>query len=425
MGNKRIINCLLIFFFLLSYRSAPLHPAQSPKAPRRVAIRAARLYDAAHGRIVNNGVVIVEGGKIKAVGEGLSVPRGTELLELGDVTLLPGLIDAHTHITYHFDEAGRFGLSADASPEVTLRYAAENARRTLDAGYTTIRNLGASELVDIRLRDAIKRGELLGPRMLVSGAPMLPADIPDLEDRGVRLARIREFVAARVREGADVIKIFNRLNQRGEPAFSQLEIRAAVEEAARSGRLVAVHAHEAVAVKAAVRGGCASIEHGSFLDEEAIRLLREHHTALVPTLYLPNHYIERKSQFAFGPETWTFFERLRSGNLENARRANRAGVWIVAGSDAVAGLHGQNAREPEWFTKAGLTPMQALRASTLDAARLLGVEKEVGELRAGKVADIIAVRGDPVREIASLERVVFVMKDGQIVKDEVTKKAAR
>jgi imidazolonepropionase-like amidohydrolase len=425
MENKRITGCLLLFFLLLSQGSAPTHTAQTVKASRRVAIRAARFFDVERGRIREHAVILVEGEKITAVGEGLEVPRGAEVLDLGDVTLLPGLIDAHTHITYHFDETGHFGLSEDASPDVTLRYAAENARRTLEAGYTTIRNLGASELVDIRLRDAIKRGELLGPRMLVAGAPMLPADIPDVEDRAVRLARIREFVAARIREGADVIKIFNRLNQRGEPSFNPVEIRAAVEEAGRSGRLVAVHAHEAVAVKAAVRGGCASIEHGSFLDDEAIKLLREHHTALVPTLYLPNHYIEHKSQFGFGPETWTFFERLRSGNLDNARRAKKGGVWIVSGSDAVAGLHGQNAREPVWLTKAGLTPVEALRAATLDAARLLGVEKLFGELRAGKAADIIAVRGDPTREIESLERVLFVMKGGQVVKDDLTKKAAR
>jgi imidazolonepropionase-like amidohydrolase len=426
MRNKRIVNYLLLLCVLLRCASAPMHTTAETRRvpPRRVAIHAARLLDVEHGRIINDAMILIEGEKITAAGTSFDVPRGTQLIELGNVTLLPGLIDAHTHITYHFDETGHFGLSEDASPDVTLRYAAENARSTLNAGYTTIRNLGAGDLVDIKLRDAINRGELVGPTMLVSGLPLLPTDIPQNADKPARIERIREFVRARIGEGVDVIKIFNRVNDKGEPAFNEEEIRAAVEEAGRAGRRVAVHAHEAAAVKAATRGGCASIEHGSFLDDEAIRLLVKHHTALVPTLYLPNHYLEHKSQFAFGDATWEFFKRLRAGNLDNARRAWRSGVLVVSGSDAVAGLHGQNAREPEWLTKAGLTPLEALRAATIAAARLLGIEGQTGEIKAGKMADIIAVRGDPTREITSLERVVFVMKKGQVVKDEVTQKPA-
>lgn len=374
------------------------------------------MLDVERGLYIKDAVVLVEGDKIVAAGTGLHIPPGVRVIDLGGYTLLPGLIDSHTHITYHFDASGHFGLVGDASAAVAWQYAAENARDTLYAGFTTIRNLGAGGRVDIRLRDAIKRGELPGPRMLVSSVPLTPDNLDDVTERDARITRIREFVRERVSESADVIKIFEGVDARGEPLFSSDEIRAAVEEASRAGLKVAVHAHEAPAIKAAVRGGCASIEHGTFLDEEAIRLLVEHHTALVPTLYLPTHYIEHKSQFAFGEPTWDFFERLRSRNLENTRRARKAGVWVVAGSDAVAGLHGSNAREVMWLVKAGMSPAEAIRAATLDAATLLGTGARAGEIKAGKFADIIAVSGDPLRDVSALQKVEFVLLGGQVVK---------
>jgi imidazolonepropionase-like amidohydrolase len=237
------------------------------------------------------------------------------------------------------------------------------------------------------------------------------------EDGEARVRRVREFVRARADEGADVIKVFEGVDENGSPTFSEGEIRAAVEEAQRAGLRVAVHAHEAAAVKAAVRGGCASVEHGSFLDSEAIRLLASRRTALVPTLYLPTHYLEHKESFvAFGPLTWVFFERLRSGNLSNAAAAKKAGVWIVSGSDAVAGLHGSNARELIWLVKAGLTPAEALRAATSDAARLLGLEGKVGAITPGAFADLVAVPGDPTRDINAVEKINFVMKGGEVIK---------
>jgi imidazolonepropionase-like amidohydrolase len=220
-----------------------------------------------------------------------------------------------------------------------------------------------------------------------------------------------------VAEGVDVIKIFVGVDDRGQPTFSAQEISAAVEEARRAGLRVAAHAHEAAAVKAAVRGGCASVEHGSFLDEEAVRELARRHAALVPTLYLPTHYLEHRERFvAFDPFTWSFFERLRAGNLANAKRAKKGGVWIVAGSDAVAGLHGHNPREIVWLVRAGLTPAEALRAATVDAAALLGLEGRVGEIKPGAFADLIAVPGDPTKEIDAVERVVFVLKGGKVAK---------
>ncbi len=417
MKIPRLIGHLLLSLFFTSCITQPAHTAGRHAALNRTAIRAARLVDVSHGRIINHAVILIEGGKITAVGPNIAILPETRVIDLGNATLLPGLIDAHTHITYHFDTTGHFGLTNDPSAAVTAEYAAENARVTVEAGFTTIRNLGAGGKVDLNLRDAINRGEIRGPRLVVSGEPLLPYLLAPSAGSAARLSFIREFVRARVREGADVIKIFEGVDEQGSPLFSENEIRAAVEEAAQAGRRVAVHAHEAAAVKAAVSGGCASIEHGSFLDAEAIRLLLAHHTALVPTLYLPTHYIGHRSQFAFGDPAWDFFEKLRSHNLDNTYRAKKAGVWIVSGSDAVAGLHGHNARELEWLVKAGLTPAEAIRAATIDAARLLGLEEQVGEIKPGRLADIIAVAGDPLRDITTLEHVEFVMKDGQVLKD--------
>jgi len=394
--------------------------APKTAAPSAVVLRAARMFDPREGRIVGGAVVIVEGERVVAAGANLAVPAGARLYDLGDVTLLPGLIDAHTHITYHFDKTGRFGLTWDATADETLKYAEENARLTLEAGVTTVRNLGAGERVDLRLRDLINHGDTEGPRLLVSGAPLTSDVLRGAEeDRGERVSRVRRFVRARVAEGADVIKIFEGVDATGAPVFSAQEVHAAVEEAAKANLRVAVHAHEAAAVKAAVRGGCASIEHGSFLDDEAVRELAKRHTALVPTLYLPTHYLENRARFvAFDPFTWSFFERLRSENLANAQRAKKGGVWIVAGSDAVAGLHGHNPREIEWLVKAGLTPAEALRAATVDAASLLGLEGKVGEIKPGAFADIVAVAGDPTKDIGAVEHVLFVMKGGQVFKSQ-------
>ncbi|HMF55594.1 MAG TPA: amidohydrolase family protein [Pyrinomonadaceae bacterium] len=413
----RVVVCLLalaaIFCLLTCMRAQRV---ESGATTNLIAIRAGKLVDVRNGQVINDAVVLIDGEKIKAVGQNLSVPPGARVIDLGNATLLPGLIDAHTHITYHFDETGHFGEGSEPSPEVTLRYAEENARATLNAGFTTIRNLGAGELVDFHLRDEITRGAAVGPRVLASGMPLLAGFVPPNANKQGRIAFIREFVRARIREGADVIKVFEGVYEDGAPVFSAEEIHAAVEEAARANKRVAVHAHEAAAIKAAVRGGSASIEHGSFLDAEAIRLMVEHHTVLVPTLYLPTHYLEHRSKFVFPQSAWALFERLRSHNIENLMRAKRAGVLLVSGSDAVAGVHGQNFREIEWLVKAGLTPAEALRAATADAANLLGMEGEIGEIKAGKLADIIGVEGDPLHDISALEHVVFVMKGGQVVK---------
>jgi imidazolonepropionase-like amidohydrolase len=416
---RRLTVLFILFSLLLSCSAqSQTNNAKPIQTPERLAIRAARLLDAASGKIINNPVILVENDKIVAVESGIEIPKDAKLIDLGDATLLPGLIDAHTHITYHFDENGRFGETSDANRQITLKYAEENARKTIEAGFTTIRNLGDSTGVDILLRDKIKRDEATGPRMLVSGLPLMPQTLRYANKKGDTAEQIRQFVRDRINEGADVIKIFEGVDEYGNAIFSSKEIRAGVEEAHKANLKVAVHAHEAAAVIAAIEGGCDSVEHGTFLNDKAIALLVKNHTALVPTLYLPTHYLEHKRQFAFDNSTWDFFEKLKSQNMENLKKARKKGVWVVDGSDAVAGLHGQNARETIWLTKAGMTPLEAIRAATVDAAELLGLKGQIGEIKQGMFADIIGVSGNPLDDISMLERVSFVMKSGKIVKSK-------
>lgn len=420
MRTRRLFNLLLALFITPALPNcARTHSRPTETTDPHFFIRAARMLTP-RGEVITNALVHVSGERIEAAGADLRVPAGVKVIDLGDVTLLPGLIDAHTHITYHFDRTGRFGISWDSGPDETLAYAKENARAALLAGVTTARDLGGNSRVVTRLRDQINRGETEGPRLLVSGDPLTSNVLRGAgEDRGERVRRIREFVRARVAEGVDVIKIFEGLDETGAPVFNAQEIGAAVEEARRAGLRVAVHAHEAAAVKAAVRGGCASVEHGSFLDDEAVRELAKRRIALVPTLYLPTHYLEHRERFvAFDPATWSFFERLRADNLANAARAKKGGVWLVSGSDAVAGLHGHNPRELIWLVKAGLTPTEALRAATSDAAALLGLEGRVGAIQPNAFADLIAVPGDPTKDINAVEHVLFVMKGGRVVRSD-------
>ena len=282
-----------------------------------------------------------------------------------------------------------------------------------------MRNLGAADGIDFDLRQAIDRGASPGPRIQASGAPLTRSRPPDATaDLDARIATIREFVRKQISAGADVIKVFVTPGAGGGDVllYSEEEIKAIVDEASKAHLRVAAHAHATEGIKAAVRAGVASVEHGSKLDDEAIKLMVEHHTALVPTLYLPNHYLAHRDRFNFNEARWQALDQLRNLTANNFRKALAAGVWIVMGSDAVAGLHGENAKEIEWMVKDGMTPAQAIRAATADAAQLMGWQDRVGTIEAGKLADLIAVEGDPLKDITELQRVKFVMKGGLVVR---------
>ena len=411
--------------------------AQTPPN-ETVAIRAARLIDGSGAAPVANGVVVVTGNRIVAVGRqgAVTVPAGARVVDLGNATLLPGFIDSHTHII------GR-GLADPASDNANARdyeslgaiIGVENARRTLMAGFTTIRNLGAGNFDDMALRTAIEAGFVPGPRMQNAGHSLGITGghcdengfKPGLFDGDFRTGiadgvdAVRAAVRYQVKYGADVIKtcatggVLSEVAGLAVSQYTLNELQVMVEEATKLGRKVAAHAHATEGIKTAVRAGVTSIEHGSFLDEEGARLMRERNAWLVPTVSA-GEVVEQMAKS--GRLTGLRAEKAlaaAAGMRNGIRLAVRNGVPIALGSDAGVGAHGTNGHEftllVEW---GGMTPMQSIVAGTHNAAKLLGWDDRIGTLAAGKLADVVAVRGDPLQNIRALEAPVFVMKNGVI-----------
>ncbi len=416
--------------------------AQGP-APRDttpVVIRAARLIDGTGAAAVRNGIVVVRGERIVAVGrEGsVAIPAGSRTIDLGDATLLPGFVDAHTHITGRVLGDPRADDAAVRDFEgVDAILAVPNAERTLMAGFTTIRNLGAPRFDDLALRQAIEEGKVRGPRMqaaahslgITGGHCDENGFRPGLMDGGVRDGiadspdEIRAAVRYQIKYGADVIKtcatggVLSEGDAVGVTQYGDEEMRAMVEEAARHERGVAAHAHGTEGIKIATRAGVASIEHGSFLDEEGAKLMAQRGTWLVPTL-MAGEAVERAAES--GVLTGLRAEKARAaaaGMRRGIRLAVANRVPIALGTDAGVIPHGTNGREfrllVEW---GGMSAMDAIVAGTRNGARLLGWEDRIGTLATGKLADIVAVPGDPLADIGAMERPIFVMKGGEVVR---------
>jgi imidazolonepropionase-like amidohydrolase len=409
----------------------------------RVAIRAARLIDGRGGAPLLNPVILVDSTRITAVGARLPIPAGTKVIDLGNATILPGLIDCHTHVTA--GDPGDYYESLFRRSPIDYAVAAPTfARRTLEAGFTTIRDVGSAEFIDVALRRAIDSGLVVGPRMQVAtlaiGSTGGHNDIVGFspyikfgEFSGVAdgVDEIRKLVRFEVKNGADVIKliasagVLSEEQSAGAPQYSQEEMNAAVEEAAQWGRKVAAHAHGAEAIKRAVRAGVASIEHGSLLDDEGIRMMKERGTYLVADIYNDDYIMAEYKRLGF-PEKILDKER-QIGKLqrENFRRAVRAGVKIAYGTDAGVYPHGWNGKQFAFMVRYGLTPMQAIQSATTSAADLLGWSDKVGAVVPGRYADLVAVDGDPLSDITELERVTFVMKGGIVYKDSRERLAGR
>jgi imidazolonepropionase-like amidohydrolase len=413
--------------------------AQSP-APKRTVLRPGRLLDVRTGQMRTNQAIVIEGDKITQVVSASEVKAaaGDTTIDLPDATVLPGLIDAHTHLTFELSSLGYAGLGISTAREA-LR-GARNAKVTLEAGFTTVRNLGAKDYADIALRDAINDGDVIGPRIVASGPALgitgghcdenlLP---PAFHLQGDGVADGIEGVQHKVREvikyGADVIKICATggvLSKGDDPNASQYtleEMKAIVADAHRLGRRVAAHAHGAEGVRWASEAGVDSIEHGHLMDDAAIATLKKNGTYLVPTLFL-GEYMEKNMDRSDVPE----FSKQKMRDVIAAMRKNTgkafaAGVKVAFGTDAAVYPHGLNAGEFHVYVSLGMTPLAAIQTATINASDLLGSKYLVGTLEPGKWADMIAVDGDPTKDVTTLEHVKFVMKGGAVYKNDYAKR---
>lgn len=400
-------------------------------------VKAARLFDGKSNAAVEPGIIVIDGTTIRSIGG--PIPTGAHVIDLGDATLLPGFIDAHTHLSMDFnpDYNGERLLQLTRTiPEQAIR-GTVNARRTLMAGFTTIRDVGSEHFLDVGLRDAINSGVVPGPRMLVAvhalGATGGHCDDGDgfrfgilnhesgPEDGVINSADQARFaVRFNVKYGADVIKtcptggVLSPTDDVDAPQLTQAELDALVTAAHELRRKTAAHAHGAEGAKRAIRAGIDSIEHGTFLDDEALRMMREHGTYLVPTLSVRSGIAESK----FPPRVQQKADAAMKAQDALVRRALSMGVKIALGTDAAVYPHGNNALEFVLMAADGMTPAQSLRAGTSVGAELLGLQTKVGTLEPGKLADIVAVPGNPLNDIKATQSVLFVMKEGVVYRND-------
>jgi imidazolonepropionase-like amidohydrolase len=406
--------------------------AATPDAPP-IALRCGRLLDVPSGNLIENAVVLTAGGKITGVGAALAIPSGVQVVELPDATCLPGLLDVHVHLTGDATKHGyeTLGISVPRSTVTGVK----NARQTLMAGFTTVRNVGADGYSDVALRDGIEAGDIDGPRMFVSGPALgitgghcdnnLLAPEFHHTDSGVAdgpwaaRAKVREVI----KYGADLIKIcasggvLSKGDQPGTPQYTLEEMQAIADEAHKLGRKVAAHAHGTQSIKDAIRAGIDSIEHSSLIDDDGIALAKQHGTFLVFDIYNDDFILREGAKNGMLPESIEKERRIGKLQRENFRRALLGGARMAFGTDAGVYPHGDNARQFAVMVEYGMKPLDAIRSATISAAELLGRDKELGVIAKDAFADVVAVAGDPRSDVKLLENVRFVMKSGRVYKN--------
>jgi len=445
MQKPRMIRNILIPTALFVLAGVAFADDAAPK-PKTVIVHAGHLLDVRTGKMLANQTIVIEGDKIVSVGaypragagpaaSGPKMPDDAQMVDLSNATVLPGLIDAHTHIT--FNPSFGYQTLAISGPREALT-GAKNAKITLEAGFTTLRNLGASDYADVALRDAINAGDVPGPRLLVSGPALsitgghcdnnlLPYEYHATHG-GVAdgVEAVQHKTREIIKYGADVIKICATggvMSKGDDPNAAQYtleEMKAIVADAHRLGRKVAAHAHGAQGAIWASEAGVDSIEHGHLMNDEAIATLKKNGTYLVPTLYLMDWQRENAAKANLPEYSRKKMEMVSEVGRTAAKKAFAAGVKIGFGTDAAVYPHGLNAHEFAVYVKLGMTPLQAIQTATVNDADLLGWSDKIGTIEPGKFADIVAVDGDPLGDITTLERVKFVMKGGEVVKNMYT-----
>jgi imidazolonepropionase-like amidohydrolase len=444
MMCKRCGLSLAFVLYAILGVALPVRGQAQKAASKTYALKAARLFDGKSNALATPGVVVVTDGKIVAAGTSAAIPAGAEVIDLGDATLLPGFIDAHTHLTMmHSDDWKQNKLDGlqKPIPEMALD-ASVNARVTLMAGFTTVRDVGSRDYLDVGLRNAIRKGDVPGPRMLVSVHAIGSTGGHCDESGGFRAGlfgretgpmegvingadQARYAVRLMHKYGADIIKVcatggvLSLADDVDTPQLTQEELNAIVDEAHALRRKTAAHAHGNEGAKRAIRAGIDSIEHGSFLDDEALDMMKQRGTFLVPTLIAGESLREAIAKGLFLPPA--IVEKTNAALASKSQMFQRAlakGVKIGFGTDAAVYPHGRNAEEFYLMTDLGMKPIDALKAGTSVDAELLGLADKIGTLEAGKLADVVAVPGDPVQNIRQTEHVFFVMKEGVIYRND-------
>ena len=384
------------------------------------------------GEAVRDAVVVVEGERIVKVGSGdAAVPAGARIVDLRPLTGIPGLIDAHTHMTFYWDPkpgTRPWAQLGTLSPAVTAFLAQENARKTLETGVTTVRDLGSWQYLDLAMRDLIARGAMAGPRMFVAGYGLFITSAGSKPGRALEpgeangVAEVQRVAREQIGAGADWIKMYGSTGSdqdvTGFQTFSFEEMKAAADVAHRAGKRIAIHSYGPDGARDAVRAGADSVEHATDMDDATIAEMVKRGTVYVPTVDHNRYYIAHKEEYGYGQAVADRLNDYIKRNFETLKRAVKAGVTVAMGSDAVFTGFGENTRELDWFVKAGMSPGEALKAATSTGAALLGMSKDLGAVKPGAYADIVAIDGDPLKDIASvINGVRWVMKGGSVVVD--------
>jgi imidazolonepropionase-like amidohydrolase len=437
----------IVLIILCSLLLGTREYAQTQRPPAKTyVLKAARLFDGKSGSLVTPGLVVVSGGKITGIGSGASIPSGAETIDLGDATLLPGFIDAHTHLTMEYSDDYKQARLNTLQKTVAERAldASVNARVTLMAGFTTVRDVGSTDFLDVGLRNAINHGDVPGPRMLVTvhalGSTGGHCDYQGGYREGLfgheagpldgvinGADQARYAVRFDHKYGADIIKVcasggvLSLTDDVDTPQLTQEELNAIVDEAHALRRKTAAHAHGAEAAKRAIRAGIDSIEHGSFLDDEALDMMKQRGTYLVPTLMAIQGIQEQFDRGVYMPPAVQVKAHAAIAAIHSTfQRAMAKGVKIGLGTDAAVYPHGRNPEEFHQMVDLGMKPVDALRAGTSADADLLGLSDKIGTLEVNKFADVVAVPGDPLQNIRQTEHVFFVMKEGVVYRNDLT-----